>query len=60
MFEYAKEIGIDCHLGTFVDEYFEEEDRAGVIINGKRLEADLLIAAVSLRSKGADSGWSKE
>lgn len=46
MFEYAQEIGIDCNLGTFVDEYFEEEGRAGVIIKGKRLEADLLIAAV--------------
>jgi flavin-dependent dehydrogenase len=47
MFEYAQEIGVDCHLGTFVDEYFEEEDRAGIIVNGERLEADLLIAAVN-------------
>lgn len=47
MFEYAQEIGVDCHLGTFVDEYFEEEDRAGIILKGQRLEADLLIAAVN-------------
>jgi len=47
MFEYAQEIGVDCHLGTFVDEYFEEADGAGIIVNGQRLEADLLIAAVN-------------
>jgi hypothetical protein len=46
MFEYAKEIGVKCHLGVFVDEYFEEEDKAGIIIKGQRYEADLLIAAV--------------
>jgi hypothetical protein len=49
LFEYAKEIGIDCHVGVYVDEYFEEKGKAGIIVQGKRLEADLLIAAVCLR-----------
>ena len=49
MFEYAKSIGIDCHVGTYVDKYFEEPDKAGIIVNGQRFEADLLIAAVSSR-----------
>jgi len=51
MFEYAQEVGIDCHLGTYVDEYFEEEGRAGVIIKGERLEADLLIAAAIIHQR---------
>ena len=48
MFDYAKEVGVDCHVGVFVDEYFEIEDKAGIIVKGERFEADLLIAAVSL------------
>jgi NADPH-dependent 2,4-dienoyl-CoA reductase/sulfur reductase-like enzyme len=47
MYEYAKELGVEFHLGVFVDEYFEREDAAGIIIQGERVEADLLIAAVS-------------
>jgi len=46
MFQYAKSIGIECHVGTYVDKYFEEADKAGIIVNGERFEADLLIAAV--------------
>ena len=46
MFQYAKSIGIECHVGTYVDKYFEEQDKAGIIVNGERFEADLLIAAV--------------
>jgi len=46
MFEYAKELGVECHLGVFVDEYFEENGKAGIIVKGEKFEADLLIAAV--------------
>jgi hypothetical protein len=46
MFEYARDLGVDCHLGVTVDEYFEEGEKAGIIVNGERHEADLLITAV--------------
>jgi flavin-dependent dehydrogenase len=46
MFEYARDLGVDCHLGTTVDEYFEQGEKAGIIVNGERHEADLLITAV--------------
>lgn len=46
MFEYARDLGVDCHLGVTVDEYFEQGDKAGIIVNGERHEADLLITAV--------------
>lgn len=49
MFDYAKEVGVDCHVGVFVDEYFETEDKGGIVIKGERFEADLLIAAVRFR-----------
>jgi hypothetical protein len=46
MFEYARDLGVDCHLGVTVDEYFEEGEKAGIIVNGERHVADLLITAV--------------
>jgi|ERR1700735_1106416 hypothetical protein len=65
MFEYAKELGVECHLGVFVDEYVEENGKAGIIVKGEKFEADLLIAAVrsfrrSFRtvSKARGESWS--
>jgi hypothetical protein len=46
MFEYARDIGVECHLGVTVEEYFESGEKAGIIVNGERREADLLITAV--------------
>jgi NADPH-dependent 2,4-dienoyl-CoA reductase/sulfur reductase-like enzyme len=46
MFEYARDLGVECHLGVTVEEYFESGEKAGIIVNGERLEADLLITAV--------------
>jgi NADPH-dependent 2,4-dienoyl-CoA reductase/sulfur reductase-like enzyme len=61
MFDYAKEVGVDCHVGVFVDEYFETEEKAGVIIKGERFEADLLIAAVRFRPVALLTlGWREE
>jgi hypothetical protein len=47
MFESAKEVGVECHVGVFADEYFEENDKAGIIVKGERFKADLLIVAVT-------------
>jgi hypothetical protein len=46
MFEYARDLGVECHLGVTVEEYFESGEKAGIIVNGERREADLLITAV--------------
>jgi NADPH-dependent 2,4-dienoyl-CoA reductase/sulfur reductase-like enzyme len=48
MFEYARDLGVECHLGVTVEEYFESGEKAGIIVNGERHEADLLITAVPL------------
>ncbi|KZO94402.1 FAD/NAD(P)-binding domain-containing protein [Calocera viscosa TUFC12733] len=50
-FNFAKEIGVEIQLGQRVEEYWEEEGKAGVVVDGKRLEADLVIGADGVRSK---------
>jgi len=52
LYEYAKSIGVDIRLGHKVDDYFEDEEKAGVVCaNGERLEADVVIGADGARSK---------
>ncbi|KAH7117898.1 hypothetical protein B0J11DRAFT_536988 [Dendryphion nanum] len=52
IYQHAKDRGIDIRLGQRVTDYFEEDDSAGVIINGEKLYADVVIAAEGVRSRG--------
>ncbi|KAI5858235.1 putative monooxygenase [Durotheca rogersii] len=53
VYNHAREIGVDIRLGARVDDYFEEADHAGVILEGgERLTADVVIAAEGVRSTG--------
>lgn len=45
--------GVEVRLGTRVEDYFEEEDRAGVVLEtGERIAADVVLAAEGVRSRG--------
>ncbi|CAK7212093.1 hypothetical protein SCUCBS95973_001325 [Sporothrix curviconia] len=52
IYKHAKERGIDIRLSQRVTDYFEDEDQAGVVANGQRLAADVVIAAEGVRSRG--------
>lgn len=53
LFEYAKAVGVEIRLGQDVSEYWEDEEKgeAGVISNGERLSADIVVGADGVRSK---------
>ncbi|RHZ54870.1 FAD-dependent oxidoreductase [Aspergillus thermomutatus] len=54
LFEHAKSLGIDLHVGpeAEVSDYWESEDEAGVIVNGKQYTADCVICCDGINSKG--------
>jgi 2-polyprenyl-6-methoxyphenol hydroxylase-like FAD-dependent oxidoreductase len=49
---HAVERGVEIRLGQRVTDYFEDEERAGVIVNGKEMVADVVITAEGVRSRG--------
>ncbi|KAI9693321.1 MAG: hypothetical protein M1822_005317 [Bathelium mastoideum] len=51
VYEYAKELGIETRLGQQVLEYWETETEAGVVVNGEKIAADVVLAADGVRSK---------
>jgi hypothetical protein len=56
VFNYARdELGIPIHLGQPVEEYFEDENQAGIVLkSGERVVADLVIGADGVRSKARE------
>ncbi|KAI0595446.1 hypothetical protein F4775DRAFT_604985 [Biscogniauxia sp. FL1348] len=55
VFRHARDVlGIDVRLGARVADYFEDEDGAGVVLegSGERLAADVVLAAEGVRSRG--------
>lgn len=52
IFNHAVERGIDIRFGQRVTDYFESETEAGVVVNGERMTADIVIAAEGVRSRG--------
>ncbi|OAA57107.1 Aromatic-ring hydroxylase-like protein [Niveomyces insectorum RCEF 264] len=53
VFDYAgKELGIPIHLGQFVEEYFEDDDKAGIVLkNGQKVYGDIVVGSDGVRSK---------
>ncbi|EAA30908.2 FAD/NAD(P)-binding domain-containing protein [Neurospora crassa] len=53
VFEYARdELGIEINLGRRVEGYFEDGEKAGVVLgDGERVTADIVIGADGVRSK---------
>lgn len=56
VFDYARdELGIPIRLGENVAEYFETDDKAGIILNGgERIVADVVVGADGVRSKARE------
>ncbi|KAI1332543.1 putative monooxygenase [Xylariaceae sp. FL0255] len=54
VYRHALEIGVDVRLGSRVEDYFESDDEAGVVLGetGERITADVVLAAEGVRSKG--------
>ncbi|KAK1835636.1 hypothetical protein QBC39DRAFT_250104 [Podospora conica] len=56
VFNYARdELGIPIHLNQPVSEYFEDADRAGIVLkNGDKVYADIVVGADGVRSKARE------
>ncbi|KZP01355.1 monooxygenase [Calocera viscosa TUFC12733] len=54
LIEHAIEMGIDLRFGQQVTEYWETDDAAGVVVNGERLTADVVVGADGVRSKARE------
>jgi 2-polyprenyl-6-methoxyphenol hydroxylase-like FAD-dependent oxidoreductase len=52
IYQHAKDRGIDMRLGQKVTDYFEDDEQAGVVVNGEKMLADVVIAAEGVRSRG--------
>jgi 2-polyprenyl-6-methoxyphenol hydroxylase-like FAD-dependent oxidoreductase len=50
--QHAANRGINIRWGQRVTDYFEDEERAGVVVNGSNMYADVVIAAEGVRSRG--------
>lgn len=53
VFEHARALGVDIRLDQNITEYWEDQEagKAGVIVNGDRLEGDVVVGADGVRSK---------
>ncbi|KAI0836664.1 hypothetical protein F5Y06DRAFT_305123 [Hypoxylon sp. FL0890] len=51
-YDQAKALGIDIRFGTEISDYWEENDHAGVSANGQKLQADCIVWADGVNSKG--------
>lgn len=51
LYDHAVSQGVEIRLGQRVSEYFQNEHAAGVIANGEKIEADVILAADGVRSK---------
>jgi 2-polyprenyl-6-methoxyphenol hydroxylase-like FAD-dependent oxidoreductase len=49
---HAVQSGVEIRLGQRVTDYFEDEEKAGVVVNGTEMVADVVVAAEGVRSRG--------
>lgn len=53
LLEYAQSIGVEVRFGQNVEEYYEvegERGRAEVVVNGEKMEADVVVGADGVKS----------
>jgi 2-polyprenyl-6-methoxyphenol hydroxylase-like FAD-dependent oxidoreductase len=50
VWNHAIEQGVEIRLGSKVQEYFETETEAGVVVNGERIVGDVVLAGDGVRS----------
>ncbi|KAI1942314.1 hypothetical protein LOZ12_002533 [Ophidiomyces ophidiicola] len=52
MYEYSQMLGIKMVMNSTVTDYWENEDEAGIIVNGERVAGDCVICAEGIHSPG--------
>ncbi|KAI0456865.1 putative monooxygenase [Xylaria acuta] len=53
VYKHALDIGVDVRLDARVEDYFEDDDEAGVVLEGgERITANVVLAAEGVRSRG--------
>lgn len=50
VWNHALSVGVEIRLGSKVSEYFETDTAAGVVVNGERFSADVVLAGDGVRS----------
>jgi 2-polyprenyl-6-methoxyphenol hydroxylase-like FAD-dependent oxidoreductase len=51
MCDHAASLGIEIHRGKRIEEYFETDTEAGIIVDGQRVAADCVLACDGVNSK---------
>jgi 2-polyprenyl-6-methoxyphenol hydroxylase-like FAD-dependent oxidoreductase len=52
VYEYAKSVGVEIHLGQRVEKYWENADKAGIeLADGTKVEGDVVVGSDGVRSK---------
>lgn len=54
-YRHLLSLGIECHLGKRITEYWEDDQHAGIIVDGVRISADCVIASDGVHSKARGS-----
>ncbi|KAJ5289216.1 hypothetical protein N7478_002246, partial [Penicillium angulare] len=49
---HAQSLGLDLRYGVRVEEYWEDDNKAGIVVDGSRIAADCVIAADGVHSRG--------
>lgn len=52
LYRHAVDRGIDVRLGQNVTDYFEDDREAGIVSNGEKFTADVVLAAEGVKSRG--------
>lgn len=50
IWDHALSLGVDIRCGSDVTSFWEDDERCGVICNGERIEADVVVGADGVRS----------
>lgn len=51
-YQHAIDLGIDIRLNHRVEDYFESDSEAGVVVEGNKIVGDVVLAAEGVKSKG--------
>lgn len=52
VFDYAREIGVEINLGHRVEQYWENDNEAGIVLeDGTKVTGDVVVASDGVRSK---------
>jgi 2-polyprenyl-6-methoxyphenol hydroxylase-like FAD-dependent oxidoreductase len=51
LYQHTQELGIEVRFGARVSEYFETDNKAGVVVNDQKVWADCVIASDGVHSK---------